>query len=114
MPLSSTPFSPTKDGLKIVLRLQPGASRAAVEGAVKLADGSVVLKARVGEPPEGGKANAALIKLLARTWNLPKGAIRIVAGQSRRQKTLLIAGDPAELEGRLERWLAERKDDTGR
>lgn len=114
MPLSSTPFAPTGDGLKIALRLQPGASRAAVEGAVALADSSVVLKVRVDEPPEGGKANAALIKLLARTWKLPKGAIRIVAGQSRRQKTLLIAGDPAELECRLERWLAGRKDETGR
>jgi uncharacterized protein (TIGR00251 family) len=106
VPPSSTPFSPTGDGLKIALRLQPGASRAAVEGAVELADGSVVLKVRVGEPPEGGKANAALIKLLAKTWKLPKSAIQIVTGRSQRQKTLLIAGDPAELEGRLERWLA--------
>ncbi len=114
MPLSSTPFSPTSNGLEIALRLQPGASRAAVEGAVELADGSVVLKVRVGEPPEGGKANAALIKLLAKTWRLPKSAIRIVAGHSQRQKTLLIAGDPAVLENRLERSLAGRKGETGR
>jgi uncharacterized protein (TIGR00251 family) len=89
------------------LRLQPGARSTGIDGLGELADGTVVLKVRVTEPPEGGKANAALVKLLARTWKLPKTAIRIVAGQGRRQKTLLIAGDPAALETRLAPWLAE-------
>ena len=79
------------------MRLQPGASRAAIEGLAELADGRVVLKVRVGEPPEGGKANAALIKLLAKTWKLPKSRLRIIAGHSQRLKTLLIEGDASGL-----------------
>ena len=83
------------------MRLQPGASRAAIEGLGELADGRVVLKVRVGQPPEGGKANAALIKLLAKAWKLPKSRLRIIAGHSQRLKTLLIEGDAAELRLRI-------------
>ncbi|MGF1611854.1 MAG: DUF167 domain-containing protein [Kiloniellales bacterium] len=92
--------------MRVALRLQPGASRAGIDGLARLADGRVVLKARVGEPPEDGKANAALIKLLAKVWRLPKGAISIVAGRSDRVKTLEVAGDPGELRARLGSWLA--------
>ncbi|MEO3428027.1 DUF167 domain-containing protein [Pelagibius sp. CAU 1746] len=88
------------------MRLQPGASRAKVDGVVVLDDGAAVLKLRVTEPPEGGKANAALIKLLAKTWKLPKSALSLVAGQSDRRKTLAVAGDPAALRRDLEDWLA--------
>ena len=95
--------------MRVTVRLQPRARRSAVGGVAELGDGTAVLKAMVGEPPEGGKANAALIKLLAKAWKLPKSAIRIVAGQSSRQKTLLIAGDPEELRERLELWLAGRE-----
>lgn len=100
------PFSATAAGVRVALRLQPGARRAGIDGLVRLADGRVALKARVGEPPEGGKANAALIKLLAKAWHLPKGAISIVAGRSDRVKTLEVTGDPGELTARLAAWLA--------
>ena len=53
-------------------------------------------------PAEGGKANAALIKLLAKAWRVPKGAISLVAGASSRTKTLEIEGDPTRLQPRLE------------
>lgn len=101
-----SPFGPSTTGLRVALRVQPGARRACVEGLGELADGKVVLKVRVTEPPEGGKANAALIKLLAKTWKLPKTAIEIVAGHGQRQKTLLISGDPTALKRRFESWLA--------
>jgi len=95
------PFHACAGGLKVTLRLQPGASRAAVEGRQTLADGRVVLKARVTAPPEGGKANAALVKLLAKSCKVPKTAVEIVAGHSARLKTVLIAGDPEVLKVRL-------------
>ena len=98
------PFEAAADGL----RVQPGASREAVEGPVALPDGGIALAARVCAPPEAGKANAALVKLLAKTWKLPKSAITIVAGHGHRHKTLLIAGDPAGLEARLGDWFARR------
>ncbi len=89
----------------MALRVQPGARRAGVEGPLALGDGRVVLKVRVSEPPHGGKANAALIMLLARAWKLPKRTIRVVAGGKERHKTLLVEGDPGELAARLEAWL---------
>jgi uncharacterized protein (TIGR00251 family) len=102
----SGPFRRVERGLEVAVRLQPGARRAGLEGFAELTDGRVVLKARVGEPPEGGKANAALIKMLAKALKAPKGAISIVAGRRQRLKTVLIEGDPPALEARLDHWLA--------
>lgn len=90
----------------MVLRLQPGASRAGIDGVTRLADGRIGLHARVGAPPEGGKANAALIKLLARAWRVPKSSISIVGGGRDRLKTLQVSGDPDELLPRLTAWAA--------
>ena len=92
--------------LLVDLRLQPGASRAGIDGLTVLDDGKTVLKVRVSEPAEDGKANAALIRLLAKTWQLPKSSLSLVAGHTNRRKTLAVAGDPAELRQALERWLA--------
>lgn len=104
------PFHAAADGLKVAVRLQPGASRAGIDGLAELADGRVVLKARVGAPPEGGKANAALIKLLAKAWGLPKTTFSIASGHGQREKLLLIAGDPTQLQARIETLL----DGSGR
>ena len=65
------------------------------------------LKLRVTAPPEAGKANAAVLKLLAKAWGLPKGDLEIVSGAAERTKTLLIHGDPAALGSRLEAWRRE-------
>ncbi len=100
------PFDPAAEGLRVALRVQPGASRARIDGPARLDDGRVVLKVRVTEPPEGGKANAAVIKLLAKTWKVPKSSLRVIAGHGGRRKTLLIAGEASELRSRLRAWLA--------
>jgi hypothetical protein len=96
-----------RDGLRVAVRLQPSARANGVGGLTQLAGGAVALKARVTVAPEGGKANAALIALLAKAWCLPKGAFEITGGRSGRNKVLHVAGDPAALKARLERWLAE-------
>jgi len=101
------PFRLTKDGLRVDLRVQPGARRDCVDGPVALDDGRIVLKLRVSAPPEGGRANAAVIRLLAKSWQLPKGALAVVAGPTMRRKTLSVAGDARALKQRLEAWLAE-------
>ncbi len=95
------PFRKSPEGLLVSLRLQPGASRDRVEGFARLDDGATVLKVRVSAPPEGGKANAALIRMLAKAWKLPKSSLSLAAGQSARRKTLLVAGDPESLRRRL-------------
>src|SRR5512138_351217 len=106
VPSDGSPFRDGKGALLVDIRLQPGASRARVDGLAALGDGATVLKVRVTEPPEDGKANAALVKLLAKAWKLPKSAISLVAGHSDRRKTLAVAGDPATLRPALETWLA--------
>ncbi len=105
MPAPRSAIQPVAGGLRVALRVTPKASRAGIIGVETDAAGGAVLKVRVSEPPQGGKANAAVIKLLAKAWKLPKGALRVVAGQTGRRKTLLVEGDPAELVPRLEAWL---------
>ncbi len=80
-----------------MVRLQPGASRNQIDGPAQLDDGKTLLKARVAEPPEKSKANAALIKLLAKAWRLPKSSIEIQSGHNERRKTLLLRGGDKDL-----------------
>ncbi|MGH7002955.1 MAG: DUF167 domain-containing protein [Alphaproteobacteria bacterium] len=92
-----SPLVPVPDGLKIFVRLQPRARRAAIEGVVTEADGRTALRVAVTAPPEDGKANAALVALLGKKWKLPKSAFTIVGGAADRRKTLLLRGDSASL-----------------
>jgi uncharacterized protein (TIGR00251 family) len=81
---------PTKDGLQINVRLTPKASRDAIQGWIWDAEGHPVLKVGVTAVPEKGKANEALIALLAKSWKLPKGGIVLVRGDTDRNKTLIL------------------------
>jgi uncharacterized protein YggU (UPF0235/DUF167 family) len=54
-----------------------------------------VIKARVRAAPENGKANAALIELVARLLRAPKSAVSIRSGETARIKQIFIAGAPA-------------------
>jgi uncharacterized protein YggU (UPF0235/DUF167 family) len=54
------------------------------------ADGSVIYKIYVTVAPEDGKANAAVIKLLAKTLGIAKSSLRITHGLTSREKTIKI------------------------
>ncbi len=86
-------------GVTVELRVQPRARRTALETA------GGTLKAAVTAPPEDGKANDAVVALLAETWRLPKSSFGIVKGASTRTKTVSVAGDPAALADRIARWM---------
>jgi len=107
MPGPEGPFEAIPEGLRVALKVTPKAARAGIAGVEADAAGRGVLKVRVTEAPEGGKANAAVVKLLAKAWKLPKGALRVTAGAKDRRKTLLVVGDPDALAARLRTWLAE-------
>ncbi len=81
------------------LRVQPRAGRAALESA----DGG--LKAQVTAPPEDGKANAAVIALLAEEWRLPKSSFDVIKGQTARAKTVRVSGEPSAIVERVREWL---------
>lgn len=95
------PWRATSDGLLIALRVTPNAGADRIEGAERRADGSVVLRVRVRAVADGGRANAAVISLLAGTLGIPRSAIAIRSGQTARLKTVQATGDPVALAGRL-------------
>jgi len=84
----------TPDGLRLHLKVTPGAGAEAIGPAMPGADGRERLAGRVTAAPEDGRANKAVIALLASTWRLPKSAFTITSGATGRLKTLTVAGDP--------------------
>jgi uncharacterized protein YggU (UPF0235/DUF167 family) len=106
---AEAPWTAEPDGVTFWLRLTPKGGRDAIDGVETLADGRVVLKARVRAAPEDGRANAALIELIAKALAAPKRAVTIRSGETSRLKKLFIAGDPAPIIDALAR-LAPTKD----
>lgn len=99
--MAASPITPAKDGVRLALRLTPKASRDQIGEIAPEADGGAVLKVSVTTVPEDGKANAALIALLAKKWKLAKSRIEIIQGATDRRKTLFIEGEPDELARRI-------------
>ena len=89
----------------MAVQLTPKARRNRIEGVVEDVEGDAALKVSVTAAPEEGKANAALIRLLAKEWRLPKGGITIVRGEKSRRKRLHLAGTAEALASRLDAWL---------
>lgn len=73
----------------IVLRVMahPGAGRASVVGIHGDA-----LKVRVSAPPVGGRANQAVVEMVAELFGVKETAVKVVAGETSRNKRLEIAG----------------------
>jgi hypothetical protein len=84
------PFKSTKGGVAIAVRLRPGAFANRIDGIENSADGHRRLCLRVTAVPEKGKANQAMIKLLAKVWHVPRSSLTVVAGAKERNKTLLL------------------------
>lgn len=91
----------------MAVRLTPKAKATRIAGIVTDADGSAALQARVTAAPERGKANAALLALLAKAWRVPKSSLEIVSGTTERRKRVAVAGDPDTLHRTLETWMAK-------
>lgn len=74
------------------VRLTPGAATDRIDGWDVDPDGRPVLKVRVRARPVEGEANAALIKLMAKTLGVPKSAVSVDRGGQSRTKRLSIEG----------------------
>jgi uncharacterized protein len=72
---------------RLQLRVSPGANRARVVGRHGKA-----WKVRVAALPEGGRANDAVVRLLAETLSVPRDAVKLVSGQGSRDKLVELAG----------------------
>lgn len=99
-----SPLQAQAGGARLRVRVQPGAGDNRVAGVELDAAGEAYLKVRVTQPAEGGKANRAVAKLLAKTLHMPASSIEVVAGHKDRRKTLAVAGGP-EVAERIELWL---------
>lgn len=75
------------------VRLTPKGGRDRVEGWIAGADGAALLKVRVSAPPEDGKANAALLRVLADWLDVPLSALRIAGGHTARIKRIALDSD---------------------
>ena len=82
---------------RIELRVVPGAARPGLVGRY-----GASWKVRVAEPPEGGRANEAVVRMLAESLGLDRRDVSIVSGHGSRDKVVAVEGLSAvELEERL-------------
>src|SRR5687768_2840547 len=85
-------------GATLRVRVSPRASRDAVGG-----ERAGALVVRITAPPVEGAANAAVLRLVARTLGVPPSAVEVRHGASGRDKLLHVRGlDAAALRARLE------------
>jgi uncharacterized protein (TIGR00251 family) len=85
------------NALLLPIKVVPNSSRTQIAGTLGDA-----LKLKVAQPPEAGRANRAVLELLAETLGIPQSQLAIVAGHTRPRKTVRITGlTAAEVERRL-------------
>ncbi len=80
----STPFRPV---CRMRIKAIPGARRPGLGGLI-----GDRLKVKVNAPPEDGKANAAICRLIAAKLGLKLAQITVETGATDREKTLRLEG----------------------
>ena len=103
------PWRVASGAVLLSLRLTPKSSKDALEAVETLSDGRSVLKARVRAAPEDGKANLALLRLLADQLDCPIRALSLTSGATSRAKVIRIEGEPERVIARLMALTGEPK-----
>ena len=80
------PAVPSPLACTLRIRVQPKAAKSQVVGFR-----DDVLRLRVTAPPEGGKANAAVVALVAESLDIPPSSVNVVKGRTSRDKVLRVA-----------------------
>lgn len=81
--------------LRLIVRATPKAGRNEIAG--RRGDGALLV--RVTAAPQDGRANSAVCALLARALGVPKSAVRVLRGETSRDKVIEVDGvDEADLE----------------
>jgi len=89
------------EGVTFSVKVVPNSSRNAIAGLWGSA-----LKVNISAVAQKGKANQALIKLLAKALGCPKSSLSIISGTTRPQKEVFVANmTKAKLESRLSEYL---------
>jgi len=85
-----------QDEYTFSVRVVPRASRSEIVGEY---DGT--LRVRIAAPPVDNAANEELIRILARTFKVPRSAVSIVKGSSAKLKQVRITGVRPDILGKL-------------
>ena len=99
---------PHPEGATIAVRARPNARKDAILG-----ERAGALCVGVSAAPERGKANAAIAKVLADAFECRSSAVRLLAGETSRDKRFLIVGvAPDELARRIRLLIETTRDRT--
>ncbi len=98
------PFHVTSEGIKLHLKVTPQASVNKIADVGIDGQGAAFLRVYVTAVADGGKANSALLKLLSKSWKIPKSSVKIVRGKNQRFKVIEIIGDPDDLYRKLTQY----------
>jgi hypothetical protein len=90
-------FRPVPGGVDIFIRLTPGARREGTGGVFAAPDRSWLM-ATVRAAPEDGKANRALLELLADTLSVPRSTLSLASGETARLKTVRLMAEGQALD----------------
>ncbi|MGD9509130.1 MAG: DUF167 family protein [Geminicoccaceae bacterium] len=85
------------DGIDLAVKATPRAAKAEIGGLAHDAAGAAWLSVRVTVPPDGGRANAAILALLAKELDVAPRACRLLSGATGRWKRVRVEGDPETL-----------------
>jgi uncharacterized protein YggU (UPF0235/DUF167 family) len=110
---AASPVARHGDGTSLAVEVTPRSARAAVEGVTADAAGAAWLAVRVTAPPDGGRANEAVLRLLAGLLAVPVSACAVAAGAGARWKRVRVAGDPTELERRATALAGDKSPEPG-
>lgn len=102
------PFQVRPDGVRVSLRVTPRAGRDALAGLWTGGD-EIAVAVKVAAAPDDGQANDAVLRLLAKSWDVPRSALTLVSGATARRKIVMVAGEPARLLPRLQASVETRE-----
>lgn len=99
------PLAISRGRVRLAVRLTPKSSSDRILGLIEDGPHGPALKVAVTAAPVDGKANLALIRLLAREFGWAPRDLSIVGGETARHKLIEIAGDPGVLTQAIEQRL---------
>ena len=88
------------------VRVTPKSSQNKATGLHLAADGTMSLAVKVTAPPDKGKANKAVIAVIADVAGLPISALSIASGETGRHKSLLVTGNTSKLEALIASFIS--------
>ena len=74
----------TKDGIIVNIIISPNAKKNEI-----ISEGDII-KVKITAQPVDGKANKALVEFLSKTFKIPKTSIKIIKGETSKEKTILF------------------------